>query len=119
MAIHTVYIDLAPAFREETDPTHVQVKLLDVKSAFGYDYTAIITLCRVRGDFVTTAPFTWPTVRHTVSTTKRRTAKATLTARLEFDRLLADASSPVQQLVRHVAEGFGGVKDSSQDGTAA
>lgn len=114
MAIHTVYIDLNNGFREKDDPTHVQVKLLDVKISGGYDYTAIITVCRREEDFVHTRPFSWPTQKVVLTTVARRTAKATLTARLEFDRLLADASSPLWERVRVTAHAFGGVKESVQ-----
>lgn len=119
MAIQTEYIVLAPAFRQDDDPTDIEVKLLDVKVTDGYEYTAIIKPVRVHDNFIHSRPYSWTTVRHVVSTTKRRTAKATLTARAEFDRLLKDHTSPVWELVRSVAKPFGGVKESVPDETAA
>lgn len=118
MAIDTTYIPLAPAFRQDGDPTDIEVKLLDVKVPksvnpdAGYRYTAIIQPCRVNGDFVTTAPFTWPTLRVVISYTKRRTRKATDAARTEFRRQLQaeDRSGEVWAAIQSIATPFGGIK---------
>lgn len=89
--------------------THIQVRLLDVKTTTGYEYTAFICPARRDGDFTVTMPFSWPTVRVKLTEVRRRTQKAQNDAVVEFNRQLSDRQSAVYKSVTEMAAPLGGL----------